>query len=279
MTTLELDLGLTRDGVVVASHDPSLNPDLTRGPDGRWLEGPGPLLHTLSYAELARYDVGRLRPGSPSAAAFPHQVPSDGARLPRLADVFALAGRAGNREVRFNLEVKTSPLRPEETAPPDAIADAVVGVVREAGLESRSTIQAFDWRVVLRVRATAPDIRTACLTSQQPDEDTVDAERPGPNPWLAGLDPGAVGGSVPSLVRAAGSGVWSPDFRDLTAPRLREAHGLDLLVVVWTVDEPEDMARLTDLGVDGIITDYPDRLRALMVARGMPVPTPTPVVP
>ncbi len=261
------------------SHDPSLNPDLTRGPDGGWLEGPGPTLRSLSYAELARYDVGRPRAGSPPAAAFPHQVPSDGARIPRLADVFALAERAGNREVRFNLEIKTSPLRPEETASPDVIADAVVRVVREARLQARSTIQSFDWRVVLRVQKTASDIRTACLTSQQPDEDTVEAERPGPKPWLAGLDPGAVGGSVPSLVRSAGSRVWSPDYRDLTAPRLLEAHALGLLVVVWTVDEPEDMARLSDLGVDGIITDYPDRLRALMIARGMPVPTPTPVVP
>jgi glycerophosphoryl diester phosphodiesterase len=279
VTTIELDLGLTRDGVAVVSHDPCLNCDLTRGPDGCWVDGPGLANASLSYGELARYDVGRLRPGSAAAAAFPHQVPCDGARIPKLADVFALARRAGNREVRFNLEIKTSPLRPDETASPDAIADAVVRVVREAGLAARSTIQSFDWRGVLRVRETAVDLRTACLTSQQPDDDTVDAERPGPKPWLAGLDPSAVGGSVPRLVQAAGSRVWSPDFRDLTAPRLAEAHGLGLEVVVWTVDEPEDMARLIDMGVDGIITDHTDRLRALMVARGMPVPKPTPVVP
>ncbi len=279
MTTIELDLGLTRDGVAVVSHDPRLNPDLTRGPDGRWLDGPGPAIVSLSYGELARYDVGRLRPGSAEATAFPSQVPCDGARIPKLADVFALARKAGNCEVRFNLEIKTSPLRPDETAPPDAITDAVVRVVREAGLGARSTIQSFDWRVVLRVRETAADIRTACLTTQQPDDDTVEAERPGPKPWLAGLDPSAVGGSVPRLVRAAGSGVWSPDFRDLTAPRLAEAHALGLEVVVWTVDEAKDMTRLIDMEVDGIITDHPDRLRALMVARGMPVPEPTPVVP
>jgi len=279
VTTIELDLGLTRDGVAVVSHDPRLNPDLTRGPDGRWLDGPGPAIASLSYPELAVYDVGRLRPASAAAVAFPKQIPGDGARIPKLTEIFALARRAGNRDVRFNLEIKTSPLRPAETASPHAITDAVVRVVREAGLAARSTIQSFDWRVVLRVRESAADIRTACLTTQQPDDDTVDAERPGPKAWLAGLDPSAVGGSVPRLVQAAGSRVWSPDFRDLTAPRLTEAHGLGLEVVAWTVDEREDMARLVDLGVDGIITDYPDRLRALMLARGMSVPEPTPVVP
>jgi len=279
VTTIELDLGLTRDGVVVVSHDPCLNPDLTRGPDGRWLEGPVPAVASLSYGELARYDVGRLRPGSAPAAAFPDQLPCDGARIPKLAEVFALARKAGNREVRFNLEIKTSPLRPDETASPDAITDAVVRVVCEAGLAARSTIQSFDWRVVRRARETAADLRTACLTTQQPGDDTVDAERPGTKPWLAGLDPSAVDGSVPRLVRAAGSGVWSPDFRDLSAPRLTEAHRLGLEVVVWTANQPEDMMRLIDLGVDGIITDFPDRLRALMVARGMPLPRPTPVVP
>jgi len=279
VTTIELDLGLTRDGVVVASHDPRLSPDLTRGPDGRWLEGQGPAIASLTYPELARYDVGRSRPGSPPAAAFPEQVPCDGARIPKLVDVFALARKAGNRELRFNLEIKTNPLRPDETASPEAITDVVVRVVREAGHEARSTIQSFDWRVVRRARETAVDIRTACLTTQQPGDDTVDAERPGTKPWLAGLDPSAVGGSVPRLVQATGSGVWSPDFRDLTAPRLTEAHRLGLEVVVWTANEPEDMMRLIDLGVDGIITDFPDRLRASMVARGMPVPSPTPVVP
>src|SRR6266536_4233563 len=65
VNTLELDTVVTRDGVVVVSHDAALNRDLTRGPDGRWLEAPGPLILTLTRAELRRYDVGRVRPGSP----------------------------------------------------------------------------------------------------------------------------------------------------------------------------------------------------------------------
>ena len=269
-----MDLGLTRDGVVVVCHDPRPHPEIARGPGGFWLGADGPAIASLAFGELVRFDVGRLRPGSAYAAAFPDQVPCDGQRIPRLADVFALA--EANREVRFNLEIKTSPLRPEETAPPQVITDAVVRQVRVSGVVGRTTLQSFDWRVVRRVLETAPEIRTACLTSQQPEEDTIDGGRPGPKPWLAGLDPSALGGSVPRMVQSTGSRVWSPDFRDLGAERLREARDLGLAVVVWTVNRPEDMVRLIDLGVDGIITDRPDILRAVMIARGMAAPKGTP---
>src|SRR6185503_12386312 len=103
VTTLELDVGVTRDGVVVIHHDRRLNSDITRGPDGRWIASPaGPLVSELTFEELQRYDVGRIRPGSEYAQRFPRQKPVDGARVPRLADLFAKAGNT----VRFNIEMK-----------------------------------------------------------------------------------------------------------------------------------------------------------------------------
>ncbi len=74
VTTLELDLGMTRDGVLVVSHDPVLNPDIVRGPDGQWLSAPGPPINTLTLAELKRYDVGRINPRSRYAAQLPEQA-------------------------------------------------------------------------------------------------------------------------------------------------------------------------------------------------------------
>ena len=82
---------------------------------------------------------------------------------------------------------------------------------------------------------------------------------------------------MPALVAAAGCAVWSPDFDDLTPDALRRAHELGLEVVVWTVNEPDDMAALIEMGIDGIITDYPDRLRAVMAEHRLPLPKPTPV--
>src|SRR5262245_66280669 len=84
VTTLELDLAMTKDGVLVVSHDSRLNPDHTRGPDGKFLPAQGPAIRTLTLAELRGYDVGRLKPGTSYAANFPEQKGMDGVRIPAL---------------------------------------------------------------------------------------------------------------------------------------------------------------------------------------------------
>jgi glycerophosphoryl diester phosphodiesterase len=276
VTTLELDTGVTRDGVVVVSHDRLLNPDHTRDASGRFLAAPGPAIVDLTYEELLRYDVGRLRPGSELAAEFPEQQPVDGERIPRLADVFALVAASGNRDVRFNIETKIDPTRPEQTVAPAAFVEALVAVIRAAGMASRTTIQSFDWRTLQLVGRLAPEIDRVALTEQRPDENTVEAGRPGPSPWLGGLDVDDYGGSVPRLVQALGAKTWSPDARDLTPERVAEARALGLAVVPWTVNEPQHMELAIALGIDGLITDYPDRLRVVLQSKGIPVPEPTP---
>jgi len=278
VTTLELDTVVTRDGVVVVSHDAVLNPDLTRGPDGKWLEGPGPIILTLTRAELLRYDVGRARPGGLTALRFPEQVGVDGTRLPTLAEVYALAKKAGNASVRFNVETKLDPTKPGETPAPEPFADAVLAVVRAAGALTRTSIQSFDWRTLLRVQQIAPEVETCYLTVET-GEDQIQRGRPGASPWLAGLDVDDHGGSLPRLVKAAGGRCWSPSARDLTKEALAEAHRLGLRVVPWTVNEPAEMAALIDLGVDGLISDRPDVARRVMAEKGLPLPRATPVAP
>ena len=218
MTTFELDCAVTRDGVVVVSHDPQPNPDHTRDAQGRFLEVPGPPICTLSYSQLQQYDVGRLRPGTPYAAQFPQQQPVDGERIPRLADVFAMIGAQRDRLVRFNIEAKLFPLQPGLTLAPETFVSLLLEDVRRAGLETRVTIQCFDWRVLKLVQKLAPAIATAALTDQQGEDDTVYAGRRAPSPWLAGLDINDFGGSVPRLAQASGAAVWSPNYLDLTAP-------------------------------------------------------------
>ena len=262
--TLELDLGLTRDAVPVVHHDRALNPDRTRDAGGAWLAPPGPLLRTLRLAELAGFDVGRAAPGGGTAERFPKQAPRDGTRIPTLADVLALGRRPGADGLRFNVETKLSPLAPEETAGPREFARAVVAELRAAGMIDRADLQSFDWRTLREARALAPGLSTACLTVEQPWEDNLLRGRPGPSPWTAGLDVDEFGGSTPRLVKAAGCAVWSPYHRDLTGEALAEAHALGLRVVVWTVNEAADMLALARLGVDGIISDYPDRALAAL---------------
>jgi glycerophosphoryl diester phosphodiesterase len=231
VTTLELDTGVTRDGVVVIHHDRRLNPDIARGPDGKWVAARGPLIRDLGYAELQRYDVGRIRPGSEYAARFPHQRPADGARVPRLSELFSLAKTSS---VRFNIETKVSPEAPDETLAPEPFSRALVAEIRKAGVAARSTIQSFDWRTLAVVEREAPEIATVYLTSGE--------------------------SSVPEKVQRAGGRIWSPDFRDLTREKTAAARALGLKIVVWTVNESADIARMLELKVDGIISDYPDRV-------------------
>lgn len=266
VSTLELDTAVTRDGVVVVSHDSTLNPDLTRDGAGAWLAAPGPSILSLSLAELRRYDVGRLRPGTAYAMRFSDQVPADGQRIPTLAEVFALARTS---DVGFNVETKLDPRHPELTPAPEPFADAVIAVVRKEGMASRVTLQSFDWRTLRYARRVAPEIPTVCLTSQQPGDDNVEVGRPGASAWLAGLDVDDFGGSVPRVAKAAGCAVWSPNARDVTPAAIAQAHAEGLRVIVWTVNDEKDMDALIDAGADGIISDYPDRLRRVAARRGL----------
>ena len=187
VTTLETDIAVTRDGVLVISHDPFLNPDVVRGTDGHWLAAKGPPIHSLTLAELQRYDVGRLNPESKYAQQFPQQTAVDGQRFPTLAEVFALA-RAAPKPVRLNLETKITPVSADETVDAATFAKLLVGAIRGAQMTSRTTIQSFDWRTLVESRKQAPEIETACLTIETPNFDTVQSKSDKPSPWLAGLD-------------------------------------------------------------------------------------------
>ena len=249
--TIELDVGVTKDGVTVVTHDAELNPDLTRTPDGAWLACTGPAIRTLTRAELRRYDVGRLRPGSGYAALFPAQIPQDGARIPTLADVFAATA-----STPVDVELKTRADRSDLTVPPEEMAERAVAVAAAAGALARLTVRAFDWRGLRYLRRVRPGVPLVWLTRAE----TV-ARAP---LWWGGPTPADFGGSVPRAVAAEGGrGAWAPAFSTLTADLVAEAHTLGLRVLPWTVNAPDMMARLLDWGVDGFCTDRPDLAIAL----------------
>jgi len=277
VSTLELDCAITRDGVVVVSHDPALNPDITRGPDGKWLQQTGPTFHSLTFQELQRYDVGRINPGSAYAKRWPEQRSVDGTRIPRLADLFALVLKSGNETVRFNIETKISPLAPDETTTPEDFARKLISAVRTAGMAERTAIQSFDWRSLAVVQKEAPEIPTVYLTSVSGFMDNIQVM--GDSPWTAGHRARDHGGSIPRTIRAAGGAVWSPYQGDLTREAVKEAQALGLKVVVWTVNDPAGMRRMIEWGVDGAISDRPDLLRKVAGEMGVSLPRPTPVTP
>jgi glycerophosphoryl diester phosphodiesterase len=256
---LELDVAVTADDVVVVTHDPRLNPDITRTRNGTWLDAPGVAIRSLRAGQLNDYDVGRIRPDSAYATLHPAQVPHDGATIPTLADVLRV-----DPSVRFNIELKTFPWHPGLALDGAAMADAVVAVADAQGAADRIIVQSFDWRGPRRLRRTRPDIDLAWLTSA--------ALLAGVRVWWDGPLPADFGGSVARAVAAEGGRTWGPEHDDLTEETLAEAHALGLRVVPWTVNRPRDMRRLIRWGVDGLITDRPDLARAVLTEAGRPLP-------
>lgn len=253
VTTLELDIGVTRDSIVVIHHDERLNPDIARNPAGAWLTAPTPRLRDLTFAQLSQYNVGMLRPGTAYAQRYPEQAARDGERIPSLAQLFELVQQRGDKRVRFNIETKLTPGKPDDTIGPEALVGALLGVIAAHRMEARVSIQSFDWRTLKMVQVRAPQIPTVYLSAQRPTFNTIDVK----GLWTAGMLPERFA-SLPAMVQAAGGAVWAPHYEDLTPALLKDAQARGLKVIPWTVNQREDMLRLIEWGADGLITDRPD---------------------
>ena len=266
VTTLELDIVITADDVPVIHHDAHLNPAMTRDAQGRWLQGRGPLIRSLTLAQLQTYDIGRLDPGSAYARDFPAQQSVDGERVPTLAALFERVKARGADQVRFAIETKIHPGRPDESPAVEAFVSALLATIRSAGMTHRVRLISFDWRTLRRVRELEPTIETTCITVESAQGSNTRYP-----PMVLGMARDTYP-SVAHMVKAAGCVAWSPNFPSLDAERVRAARALGLQVLPWTVNEATDMDRLIAWGVDGIVSDYPDRLRAAVHRAGRPLP-------
>jgi len=193
-----------------------------------------------------------------------------GTRIPTLSEVFALVRRSGDKHVRLNVETKIDPNHPHESLDPEHFVAVVLALLRREHFCNRVMIESFDWHTLLLVQKFAPKIPTVYLTQQTGPNPNIYADKA--SAWTAGYDPFKHGGSVAHAIRAAGGKLWSPNYRDIDARSVAEAHELGIAVIAWTVNDARDMARLIDMGVDGIISDRPDVLRTVAAAKGIHVP-------
>ena len=275
--TLELDIGVTRDGVLVVSHERGLNPDLARDATGAYVAPPGIPFVRLPLLEVKKYDVGQLHPGSAYAAQFPDQLAVPGTPIPTLSEVFALVRKSGDEHVRLNIETKIDPNHPDESPDPERFVSLLLDLLGREKFESRVMVQSFDWRTLQLVQQRAPAIPTVYLTLQKGKSPSVSLDKA--TEWTAGFNPAEHGGSLPRTIKDAGGAIWSPYFGDVTPQLVAESHALGLKVVVWTVNKEDDIISLIDSGVDGIISDRPDTLREVAGKKGIAVPKGFPVTP
>ena len=282
VSTLELDVQVTEDQVAVVTHDRRVSGQKCRdtapaAPGDPEFPYVGRYVKTLTLAQVRTLDCGSLR-----QAAHPDQELHPGERMPTLSQVLALVDAFKARDVTLNIETKVEAGAPAETAPREQFVQEVVTDVRRAGLVDQVTVQSFDWGALMRMREVEPRFPLVALTNR----DFLQVDQPGASPWLGGLDIDDFGDS---LVRAAASfgasaispvhgfpqdgKVTDPGYEPyVTRAMVQEAHAADLAVIPWTVDDRPTMASLMDKGVDGLITDYPDRLRTLMSDRGLRLP-------
>jgi glycerophosphoryl diester phosphodiesterase len=279
-----MDVVMTKDREVLVSHDIRLNPDIVRGPDGRFITD-RLLAKDLTLAQIQRYDVGRIDPASSYAQYFPAQLGMDGVPMPTLREVIRYVKGVSGTEVGFQIEFKTDPVHPSWTYTPAEFAEALYRILVEEDIVERSEIQSFDWRCLYEIQKLDARVKTAYLTEWDNEPGTPNSffDR---DPAKAGLWTGGVlvkdhGNSIPQMVKDMGGTCWEPEDVELTQEALAEAHRLGLKVVVWTWPEhigtafdDELVGKLIDWGVDGIITDDPGRLISMLAARGYPVPVP-----
>jgi glycerophosphoryl diester phosphodiesterase len=228
---LEMDMAVTRDNVIVISHDPILQPPVCNGPQDK------ATIHELTLAEVRQWDCGAVQ-----NPRFPTQQTVPGTRMPTLDDVFQLASRG---TFDYNIETKSFPDKPELTPPPDEFSRMVLAKIRQYKLEKRIILQSFDFRTLVAMRKLAPEIRLSALTETDPrDFAAITAE-------------------------AGHAEIISPEYHLVTPAKVEAAHKAGLQVVPWTADAEADWDRLIEARVDAIISDDPATLIAYLKQKGL----------
>lgn len=244
VTTLELDVVISEDGTVVVSHEPWMARTKCRTPDGgRIAEGASKEhnIYEMSYDRIEAYDCGSLK-----LSDFPEQEPT-AAPKPRLRDVVRMAESYVEEHDRppvfYNVETKSRSEWDGTFQPdPETFARRVLAVVEEEGIAPRTIVQSFDPRTLEVVHEQNSVVRTALLVGWSGDE---------------GLDE-----NLASL--SFQPDVYSPTARLVDDELVTAVHDRGLKLVPWTVNDSSEMERLIRLGVDGLITDYPDCGRSVV---------------
>jgi glycerophosphoryl diester phosphodiesterase len=283
VSTLELDVQITEDQRAVVTHDRRIStnnkckdtaPAFPGDPEFPYL---GKYIKDLTLAQVRTLDCGSQR-----LPEHPGQELSPGSKMPLLSEVFALVKRYGAEDVKLNIETKVEAGAPHETAPREQFVQITANEIRKAGMIRQVTIQSFDWGTLMRWREVEPRLPIVALTNF----DFLQTGQPGKSPWLGGIDIDDFGGDPIAAIKSFGADAFSPvhgfpqggkitdpDYRPyVTKEMVRHAHRNGIEVVPWTIDDPATMAKLIDDGVDGIITDYPDRLRTVAASYGFTLP-------
>ncbi|MFC4591647.1 glycerophosphodiester phosphodiesterase family protein [Sphaerisporangium corydalis] len=268
---IELDVTLTADRKLVLTHDLTVSSvtstdTVPATPGDPAFPYVGKPIGSLSLAQLRTLDVGVRRPPGGSDRFTRTQVPIPGTRMPTLGAVLGLVGAYGADGVRLDVELKTDPTRPGISPDPRMLTEMVVAELDQHDRLDRSAILSFDWSV-LRAAEGLVSRRFALV-----ERDTLTPA------WLGLRHDEDFGGDIAAAAASIGATTLSCHRTLVDETLMGRAARAGLPVVAWTVNETAEASRMIDLGVGGIVTDYPGRMRELWAQRGLPLPEPVPAL-
>ena len=253
----ETDILISKDLVPVIFHNFRLNPNITKTNNGEWIIDDIKIFDQ-TFEELTKFDIGAVNKRSKYGKRFLEQKNLSNQKIPKLSELLELTSKNLSDNLVINLEIKSTPIEKNLTPNPDEMVKLIMDDVNKFELNDKIIYSSFDWRILNEIKETYPKISRAYLTSEKKGK-IYDK-----SPWLnfMPLYDSDVN-ELPRLIKTLGGKAWHPKHIDINKDVVRISHEVGLPVNVWTVNEEFEMLRMIDYGVDGIITDYPLRLKEL----------------
>ena len=258
----ETDILISKDLIPVITHDFRLEPSFTKDSEGNWIEDENIKIFDLTYEELLKFDVGSINKLSRYGRRFVNQKPLENQRIPKLSELLDLSSKNKSENLLINLEIKSTPDEENLTPAPEDTVKLVVNEINKSNLKDKIIVSSFDWRTLTEIKNQYPEISRAYLTYQQVRGMKIKKTIYNRSPWMSFL-PFYEDHELPKIIKSQGGKAWHPYRKDITKKLVDISHQEDLPVNVWTVNEDYEMLKMIEYGVDGIMTDYPLRLKEL----------------
>jgi glycerophosphoryl diester phosphodiesterase len=258
----ETDILISKDLIPVITHDFRLDPSFTKDNEGNWITDENIIIFDLSYDELLKFDVGSLNKLSRYGRRFVNQKTLENQKIPKLSELLELSSKNKSENLLINLEIKSTPDEENLTPTPEEMVKLVMQEVNKSNLQNKIIISSFDWRTLTEIKNLYTEISRAYLSFQQQAGIKIKNTIYNRSPWMSYL-PFFEKYELPKIIKSQGGKALHPYHKDITKKLVDISHQEDLPVNVWTVNEENDMLKMIEYGVDGIMTDYPLRLKEL----------------
>ena len=258
----ETDILISKDLIPVITHDFRLDPSFTKDEEGDWITDENIKIFDLTYNEISKFDVGSLNKLTRYGRRFLNQRSLENQKIPKLDELLELSSKNLSQDTIINLEIKSTPDEKNLTPGPKEMVQIVLNDIKKSNLQDKIIISSFDWRILREVKNQSPEISRAYLTFQQEKGLKIKKTIYSKSPWIDHI-PLTIVYDLPKIIKELGGSAWHPYYKDINKKAVKDAHDYNLPVNVWTVNDEYNMLKMIEYEVDGIMTDYPLKLKEL----------------